>query len=78
MPNVYEGWHSSLGLYKSDVVAQTYQPSLQEVEAGKSEIQSYPWLHRLEASLGYMRPCLKKKTKTKREGGLPIMQRPCV
>lgn len=59
LPNVYEGWHSSLGLYKSDVVAQTYQPSLQEVEAGKSEIQSYPWLHRLEASLGYMVLCLK-------------------
>lgn len=37
------------------------------MEAGRSELQSYPQLHsEFKASLGYMRSCLReKKTKTK-------------
>lgn len=36
-------------------------PNTPEVEAGGSEVQDHPQLHsHLEASLGYMRPCLKR------------------
>ena len=35
-------------------------PSTWEMEAGGSGVQGHPWLHsEFEASLGYMRPCLK-------------------
>lgn len=31
-----------------------------QVQAGGSEVQGYPWQHsQAEASLGYMKPCLK-------------------
>lgn len=39
-------------------------PNTQEAEAEGSEVQGQPWLHsEFEVTLGYMRPCLKKKKK---------------
>lgn len=39
----------------------TGRPSIQEVEAGGSGVQSQPWLHRqFEVSMGYTRLCLKE------------------
>lgn len=43
-------------------MVQTFNLSSLEAEAGESGIQSPPWLHsNFNASLGYMKPCLKKK-----------------
>jgi hypothetical protein len=55
--------------YKLGVVAQAYNPSTQETEAGgSSEIQGYPLLHsKFEASQGYMRLYLKRERGQERE-----------
>lgn len=44
-----------------------YNPSTSEMEVGGPGVQGQPWLHRqFEASLGYVRFCLKRaKTKVK-------------
>lgn len=43
-------------------VTPSCNPSTQGVEARGLEVQSHPWLYSwLEASLLYMRSCLKKK-----------------
>jgi hypothetical protein len=45
------------------------EPSTWEVEAGGSEVRGYPQLHsEFEASLGYIRACLKTGNKV-RHGG---------
>lgn len=50
--------------HKLDVIA------FWEVEARRSEIQSYPWLRNVfEANLGYMRPCLQKDKRGWEQGG---------
>lgn len=48
---------------KPCMMAKIYTPSILELgEAGESEDQSYSRLHRkLEASLGYVSPCIEKK-----------------
>lgn len=40
------------------MVAHTFNPATQEVEAGGSGVQVYPWLFKV--NLGYMRPCFQK------------------
>jgi hypothetical protein len=45
----------------------TCKPRAPEVEAGRPELQGYPWLHtEFEASMEYTKPCLKKKKKKKK------------
>ena len=44
------------------VAVHAFNLSTWEMEAGRSEIQGKPLLHsKLEANLGYVRPCLKTK-----------------
>lgn len=46
------------------IVAHTYNHSTWGVEAGRSEVQGYPWLCSMfEARLGYMSPVSKTKAK---------------
>lgn len=46
------------------MLEHNHNPSTGEVEVGGSEVQSHPWLYcEFEASLGYVRPNLKKKKK---------------
>lgn len=54
---MWPGWvWSELG-----VVAPAGKPSTWEVKAERTIIQDLPLLHgELEASLGYLRPCLRK------------------
>jgi hypothetical protein len=44
------------------IMTQTYRAScLRELESGGSQVQGHPWLQsEFEASLGYLRPGLKK------------------
>jgi hypothetical protein len=47
-------------LYKLLVVACTYNPSIPEIEAGRSEVRGCIWLHSdFDAILDYVRLCLK-------------------
>lgn len=53
-------------LNKPGMVAHTWPPSTLEMEAGPMDVQGQPQLQKeLGVSLGYMRPCVKKKLKTK-------------
>jgi hypothetical protein len=48
-------------LIKASVILRAYNPNTLKMEAGGSEIQDHPWLHsQCEATLGYIRPYLKK------------------
>lgn len=50
----------SPALYKVDVETHTCHPSTGDVDAGGSGVEGHSWLHNeLEASLGYIRLCLK-------------------
>lgn len=54
--------------YRPSVVVHAWNLNFQEMEVGGSVVQGRPLLYRkLEASLGYRRPCLKRKGG--REGG---------
>ena len=54
--------------YRPSVVVHAWNLNFQEMEVGGSEVQGCSLLHRkLEASLGYRRPCSKRKGG--REGG---------
>lgn len=49
-------------LDKLSMIVFAYSPSIREVEAEGSRVQSHLWLlSELEASLVHMRPCLKTK-----------------
>lgn len=56
-------WHSQAlarppASHKIDVVVYTYNPSMQEVKSGGSEVDQHPCLHgKFEVSLRYRRPC---------------------
>lgn len=59
--------HKAQGLIPSPAqsmsVLNTCNPSTWEVEAGGSEVEGHPWLHKeFEAGLGYMRPKQTKGT----------------
>lgn len=45
------------------MMAHSCNPSIHEVEAGTLAVLGHPQLHKFEASLGYMNPCLKTTTK---------------
>lgn len=48
-------------LHEPGLVVHTCNSKTQELEAGESEIQEHIELHNeSEASLGYMKPCLKQ------------------
>lgn len=48
--------------HKAGGAVHTCDPSTRGPEAGGSGVCSHPWLHiRFEASLGYMRPCQKRR-----------------
>lgn len=45
-------------------------PSTWEAEARESEVQGHPWLYKeYESSLGYLRPCQRKKEKREQKEG---------
>lgn len=47
----------STELHKLVMLVDAYNPRAQEVEPGRSGVQSYPWLQKaFKVSLGYMRP----------------------
>ena len=53
----------TLASCKLGVVRPAQNPSVQEVEAGRSKVQGHPQLRRFENSLRYLSPCLKKEKK---------------
>lgn len=56
----------SLASQKLGMMAYVWNLSIWEVEAGESEVQDPPWLgNEFEASLDYLRLCLKAKAKSK-------------
>lgn len=58
-------WAPSPILHKLNVVVHTYNPSIQEMKTGRSEIQGYQRLHgEFEVILGYMRSYLKNQNQT--------------
>lgn len=62
--SVYEALVQSPALHKPSLAVWAWNPSNRSVEARGSGIQDNLWLHRnLEVNLGYMRSCLKTKTK---------------
>lgn len=55
-----EPWDQSAAPYEKGVVVQACNLSTGEWEGRESEIQGQPWLQsKLEASLGYVNPCLR-------------------
>lgn len=57
-------WVQPLASQKLGMMAHTW--NLSTGEEGESEVQSHPWLgNEFEASLDYLRLCLKAKAKTK-------------
>lgn len=61
-----EPWVRSPDLRKLDAVVHACNSNTPEAEAGGSETQGHPQLHSyLEVSLGYMRPCFKKRGEQK-------------
>ena len=53
-------WVQSSALHKVGTGSNSYTLSIQEIEAGGSGIQGYPWLHRKsKVSLVYVKLCLK-------------------
>lgn len=65
-------WVLFSALHEVGVVAEVCSHGMSEAEAGWSEIQENPHLHKeFKANLCYIRPCLKQKDKKnweKREG----------
>lgn len=63
---------------KPDVMVPAWGPSAEEVEVRRAGVQGHPQLHReFEASLGYIRLCLKDRIKPwpwveTLEGKLPL------
>lgn len=54
----------ALSMDNLSIVVNTYNPITLDVKAGGSEVQRHTWLHKeFEASLGFMRPCLKDNQK---------------
>lgn len=52
----FELWHCKM----SGVAALACDPNISEVEGRGPGVQGHSWLHsELQASLGYMKPCLK-------------------
>lgn len=65
-------WVQSPAQHRLGATVHTCGPSLPVVEARRSQIQSHRWLHsEYEASLSYMRPCVKTNNNkpTHREHG---------
>lgn len=65
-------------MHKRDTEVNAFDPSTKKLEADVSEIQGYLQLYReFEASLGYMRPCLKKIKGNSRTQALWEGERSC-
>jgi hypothetical protein len=62
---MFNNFNSPLPYLKKPDVIHSCNPSIQEMERGESEIQGQLLLHsKFEASLGYMKPCLKRNKQT--------------
>lgn len=61
----FGSWAQSPALYELGILAHAHNPNTWEVEARRSIVEAYPWLHKREfkATLGCMRPCLKTNQK---------------
>ena len=57
----FELWHCKM----SGVAALACDPNISEVEGRGPGVQGHSWLHsEFQASLGYMKPCLKNRNYT--------------
>lgn len=62
LPTCTKPWVQFSGSYKPSMGVLACNPMTLEVESGGSGVQGHPQLHEeIEASLGYMSPCLKSK-----------------